>query len=294
MTLFNYYPGNIRINKALGVISLDTFLSKIKNPRPEILNKINQLRSTKDADLKERIKRSLYYFTPAVGPVNLRRYNCIETFTGIAVLDFDKVDDPAYIKNVLFKSYSCVIASWYSSSGRGVRALIKIPVVESVDEFKSYFNGFKEEISGLFPGFDSAPQNPVLPLFISVDPEILIRNDATTWTTKQKPAEKISIPKPVPLPHNYESTDANNRANEIIRRKIESIGPPGHTQLRAICYAAGGYIAAGYINESETIDMIETLIRHNNYLNQREKVEGYIKTANTMIKQGKEKSLNFV
>jgi hypothetical protein len=286
---FNYYPADVKQTRPIGTIDLETFISKIKNPKSGIKHKLDRIRNTTDTTEKDQLKKQLYYFTPAVGPMLLRNYESIQNFTGLAVLDFDKVPAEVNdIKKFLFLSYNCVVASWFSSSYKGVRALVKIPVVSSVDEYKQLFHGIRQEVSFRFPGFDKAPQNPVLPLFMSYDPEILYRPyaRAETWTKVEVPPQPIY--KPVPLPNFYKDSDRDkSHVINIVKRKIADIGPPGHTQLRSISYAAGGYVASGIISESELLDVIEYCITQNNYLGQRHKVAGYIRTAREMVSNGK-------
>ena len=65
----------------------------------------------------------------------------------------------------------------------------------------------------------------------------------------------------------------------------------GHPPLRAISYALGGYVANNYLSEQEAEDIIIKEIVNNNYLNQKSKVDGYIKTAKDMINKGQQKPL---
>ena len=63
------------------------------------------------------------------------------------MLDFDHLQ-PEYckeFKQVLFTHYKCIIATWLSASQHGLRVLIKIPEVKSVNEFKQYWEAIRKE-----------------------------------------------------------------------------------------------------------------------------------------------------
>lgn len=286
---FNYYGADVRTSTPLGIVTLDSFLRTIENPKPAVKDILNRIRTTTDMTVKDELKRRLYYFTPAVGPMSVRRYEAIQSFTGLAVLDFDKVLNPEITRTSLFVNYPQIVASWLSASRKGVRALLRIPVVSSVDEYKAYFKGFAKylETNDHYDGFDMAPQNPVLPLFISDDPGIMIRTAPKIWTTT------YTEPKPFirPVMRIKQASDDSRHVFNIIRKCIEHVNSNGHPQLRAAAFALGGYVAAGHVSESEAVEMITKLIERNAYLGQRHKVNGYIKTAKTMIKEGQSKPL---
>jgi hypothetical protein len=84
----------------------------------------------------------------------------------------------------------------------------------------------------------------------------------------------------------------NTRKEIILKNKIDAIYDNGHPQLRAVCFALGGYVANGYISEMEAMDYAEDMIRHNAYLGIAKKVNTYIRTSVTMIRKGQTQPLS--
>ena len=153
---------------------------------------------------------------------------------------------------------------------------MSIPICNSVDEFKHYFNAIELEFKS-YIGFDAAPKNCVLPLFISYDPEILIRTDYTTWSVKH-----IPIIQPPVIQYNV--TDKSSVIKKIIAKRIDTITDSGHGILRATAYLLGGYVGAGYVEYNHSIQIINRMIDEHHYLRQKGYV--YKKTAKTMIDKG--------
>lgn len=282
MVQFNYYPANIKQSAPLGLITLEQFINSIKFPKQkfiQLFDKIKEAEQNKNLALKMELKSKLVSFTPCVVIDKKRDYNNILSFTGLMVLDFDHLDSPEYseeFKQYLFNEYKFIIAAWLSASKHGVRALINIPVCNSTDEFKTYFMGIKEKLFK-YKGFDTAPKNCVLPLFYSIDMNILHRNNASLFSQKYTPMVKPQVKQ-------YIINDKTNIVEKIIYKKINHIIDNGHPQLRAAAYLLGGFVGARYISEDYALDSIFKMIESNNYLSQKATI--YKKTAHTMIKKG--------
>lgn len=290
--LFQYYGSDIRNTNPLGCVSLDYWIKSMKNPKPifkDIFEKIEIASLSNNKAEKDELKRHLYFFTPAVLVNNKRRYSDINRFTGLLTVDFDglELDYAKEFKEALFKEYKFIICCWLSASKKGVRALIKIPISKNVNEFKSYYNAIREELS-IYNGFDIATQNAVLPMFMSYDINILVRENYTEWTRKYIAPEPLKI-------EQYFVSESNSNIEKIVISAINKITSNGHPQLRAVAFALGGYISAGYISESNAIQLIENCINNNAYLNRRhnglQMAEVYKTTAKTMIINGQFKPL---
>ena len=281
--LFNYYPADIKKTKPIGIVNLKQLINAIENPKPEIKHIFEQIRLAEisgNQKLKSDLKTKLYYFTPCIiiGSGNERQYKNIIKWNGVVMLDFDHLQ-PEYckeFKQVLFDNYKCIIATWLSASQHGLRVLIKIPEAKSVTEFKQYWEAIRKEFDK-YHGFDTATKNCILPMFMSYDKDILYRNDFETWNKKH-----IEIIKPIVK--QYIIQDKSNHIESICNIAVNKIISNGHPQLRAISFALGGYISAGYIDENTANNMINKMIEGNNYLSQKHEV--YKKTAKTMINQG--------
>lgn len=282
--IFNYYPADIKQSIPIGSISLERFISVIKNPKPEtkhIFDQIKIAQENNDMALKQQLKTKLYYFTPCVFVEGKRKYDNIKSFTGILALDFDKIDNSIDFKTYLFNTYDFIIATWLSPSKHGIRALVSIPKCQNVGEFKEYYNAIEQKFI-LYNGFDKAVKNCILPMFLSYDENILYRDNYSTWTKK-------IIHIIAPQVKQYIITDKTSLVEAIIKSSIDKIVDNGHPQLRAAAFVLGGYVGGGYIDNQTASIIIENLINTNSYLSQKSTV--YIKTAKEMIEKGISKPL---
>jgi hypothetical protein len=278
---FNYYPANIKQSMPLGTVSLSYMLNAIKSPKQDIRHIFEQIRIAEeqgDMATKNALKTRLYSFTPCAVVNGRRSYDSITGFTGLMVLDFDhlETDHAVELKQHLFDSYKYLYATWLSASRHGVRAIVNIPVVKSVDQFKEYFAGIENDLA-VYHGFDTAPKNCILPMFLSYDPDILIRDEPTEFNKRIK---KI-VPPPI---KQYIINDKSSSVEKIIKKKIDVITGNGHPQLRSAAYLLGGYCGAGYITQDHAENIIKSMIDSNAYLSQKASV--YKKTAEQMIQSG--------
>jgi hypothetical protein len=284
---FNYYTNDIKDSKPKGIVNLKQFLDAVQNPKPEhieIYQKIKECEITGDMGQKAVLKQNLYSFTPAVTCSQKRSYANIVSFSGLLVLDFDKFADherAVYFKTLISDplEYPYLIAVWLSASGRGVRCLVNIPVVSTVNEYKELFMGiaYYTEL-GKVKNFDQAPKNAVLPLFMSYDKDIYINEYSKIWNTKYIEPKPIYINPPV--------IDYSKKVDvkAIVEKNINQITNEGHPILRATAFTVGGYVGGGYITESEAISLMDWAIQSNEYLNKKASV--YQTTARTMIRKG--------
>jgi hypothetical protein len=282
--IFNYYEADIKRSTPLGSVTLEYLINAIRTPKKDIRNVFEQIRiaeENKDMAKKQALKSKLYSFTPCVYVNGPRKYSNIKHWTGLLVLDFDHLESDVAVefKEYLFNEYKYIITAWLSASRHGVRALVKIPICTSVDEFKHYYAGIERHLN-CYNGFDTAPKNCILPMFISYDADILHRNDAQTWSTKH-----IEIVRPATK--QYIIDDKTSVIEKIIAKRINTITDTGHIILRATSYLLGGYVGANYIDYNDAISLINNLIDSQNYLSKKPDV--YKKTAKEMVDKG----LNF-
>ena len=283
-TIFQYYSPDIQQVKPLGTLTLWQLLKSIESPKDEMRKTFELLRTTHDKALRSELKKKLFALTPAVVVNERRAYAHIQHFTGLMPIDYDNlsIDEAQTIKEYLTKECPFTIAIWLSPSGCGVRALIKIPVVKTVEHFKELFHGFERSVYGSIKGFDIAPQNPVLPMFLSYDPliQVIHPDDVKTWESTYKPTP--------PQPKiTYKADDLSGKVYNIVSKIIDNIDDNGHPQVRAAAYALGGYVGAGYIGYQSALHMIEQLIDSNHYLTTKHRSSsGYKKTAKQMIDKG--------
>ncbi len=291
---FQYYENSVNSSIAMGFVTLDRFIESIKNPKletRELLKKIQIAANDNDNKLKSKLKEGLYAFTPDVIVKRKRTYEDVLQYTGLAVLDFDKINNSVEFKEYLFNEYKCIIAAWLSPSKKGVKALIKMPIVKTKPEFKEYSHGISAEME-IYKGFDIAINNAVLLLYIGWDKEILIRDNPETWIVKgiKKSSFDMSKVKEFKISGNI-TTKQTDWVINWYSETINAINDNGHPQLRDNSVSLGGYVSGGYISLFDAFNLSESLITQNSYL--QKGISGYIKTAKQAIQLGTSKPLIF-
>lgn len=290
---FQFYPARVDSKKPLGTCTLAEFLKGNQDPNDKI-KRIFRLVALceKYGDMRRKAilkQNNLYYFTPCIVSDGLGRgYANIARFTGLLVLDFDHIDNANEFKYYLFNTLPSIVAAWLSPSKRGVKFLVKIPVVTSVDEFKAYFYGLGNMFEK-FKGWDGSPQNCVLPLFLSYDPDLLYRADAELWTQKGIKIDEFKASDQPIVKVEVTGDGEKEQVKRIILHLVNMITDNGHPQIRAAAVTLGGYVASGYIDLFEAESFISSLIQNNLYLSKG--VAGYIKTAKSAINLGTKSQL---
>lgn len=305
--IFQYYPADIKAAKPIGDVNLIEFISSVKNPSDEIksiFQQISKAEADGNMELKAKLKQeNLFYFTPCVfigwdgvkvkndkgfEYLSYRCYDNIESFTGLAVLDFDHIDNAEKFRDFIFNKYKFVWCAFVSSSKRGVKFLIKIPIAKNIDEFKEYFYGLGFEFDK-YKGFDGTAQNSVLPLFLSYDPEIVYRKNPETFKSKGAKLDAFKVTSNViPFDFKVKEGDEKKVCNNI-KKAFDAIISDGHPQVIAACVSLGGYVASGYITQADAESLAYALIEGNSYL--QKGVSGYKKTAKTAIQTGMQSNL---
>jgi CRISPR/Cas system CSM-associated protein Csm2 small subunit len=289
-TKIPFYKNDIKSTTPISLIDLTYFLRLIKYSNNNLRSIFDEIKQPNiDPKKKAELKQHLFYTTPCImTDMQGRGYKNITAFTGVLVLDFDKINNAVEFKHYLFDTYKFIFACWVSTSGNGVRAFVSIPESTDVEEFKQYFWGLAHEVMFAYNGFDIAPQNCVLPLFISYDPNILVRKIDAQWSIKK--IKSIVTPQIEPIRFRssniYEKWSIDN-----FRKSIDKINDNGHPQLRAAAYALGGRVGAGYISEYSAINEANNIITTNLYL--AKGYAGYKRTAKEMILKGKYQPLYF-
>ena len=288
-TKIQFYPASVYESAPIGVCTLADMLTSIKNPKPKILETFKLIEKAsleKNKKEKDRLKATLYYFTPCIwSNGNSRKYSDIVSWSGLAILDFDnlEVDQAIKLKQFIFDEYSFVIASFLSSSKQGVKAIVRIPVVKSVDEFKSYFYGLMVTFQWVL-GADASAQNSSLPNYLTYDYDILIRNDATVFNKTGYKEDEFKVYEGEITIVDDVSEDDRETIKYILRKSFEKITDSGHYICRSACLAGFGYCGAGYFDTEEMREYLYELIEDTPYL--QSKVKAYKQTCDDMIVRG--------
>lgn len=290
-TKLQYYPASVYETIPLGTCTLSAMLEAIKNPRSNILElfkKIEQASQEGNKKLKDQLKSKLYYFSPCVFTDGKgRKYENIINFTGLLILDFDNLTEEIAkeLKQFLFDEYPFVIASFLSSSKKGVKVLVRIPIVNSIEDFKSLFYGLAVKMQWI-KGFDGSSQNCMLPNYLTYDYDILIREDAIEFTGLGYKVDEFKtkeIGEVIPL-ENVTEEDKEDILKQI-RNMFKNITDNGHIPVRSASLLLGGFQSAGYFTEEEVEAILFDLVDETPYLQAKPNV--YKRTVKEMLNRGK-------
>jgi len=287
--LFPYYSGKIQLSKVIGHCSLDRFIQAHENPNPISKRLLTSIKKEEDPKVKRTLKHKLYSFTPSVmiKKWDKRKYTNVQYYTQLMQVDLDKIYSPKLAKELkywLFLQPEC-ITSYFSPSG-DVKALIRIKECVDKNQYKAVHKTVqsKYEETGYF---DTATNNAMLPLFLSLDSDILYRqfSEAVAWTEEDNSVvEYVSLNEvPKVQPPNFNEND-KNKTIRILKNKISRITSNGHPQVRSAALILGSRVGAGYITLSSAESEISLLINQNQYLSKGTK--GYLETAFWAIHQG--------
>lgn len=285
---FQFFPAKIYDAKPLGTLTLRQFLDAHKNPKEstvEVIEKIKLAAEKGDLKLKDSLKQNnLYSFVPSVVLDGLGRGLInIVAFNPAMLVEFDKIDNAKELKERLFNNLKSVIAAWISPSGKGVKLLVRIPKPISVESYKQYYCGLAYYLSQ-YEGFDGVNYNIVLPLFLSFDREILIREDAEEWTQRGGKINSFKV-----FEGEFEvPEDIEDEIKEKIVGKItylvNQIDNNAHPRIRNIATIFGGFCSQYGFVIDEADNLICDLISDNDYM--KKNPRGYQKTAKEFLRKG--------
>lgn len=285
---FQFFPAKIYEATPIGKLTLRQFLDVHKEPKESTVEVIEQIKiaaKNNDLKLKDSLKQNnLYSFVPSVIlDGSGRAYANIVDYNPIMLVEFDKIIHATELKERLFNNLKSVIAAWISPSGKGVKLLVRTPKPTSIENYKEYYCGLAYYLSQ-YEGFDGVNFNICLPLFLSYDRDILIREDAEEWTVR---GGKLNSFKP--YEGDFEAPDEISEEDNLkvinkITFLIGRIQDNAHTQLLSIATLLGGWCGASCISLDDAEELICTLIEENDYM--RKNVNGYCKTAKEMIRRG--------
>lgn len=177
------------------------------------------------------------------------------------------------------------MATYLSPSRKGVKGLVRIPVVETVDEFKQYYYGLLSLLED-YKGVDTCQKNSALAHYWTHDSQMLYRLDATIFDRKgiQLDEFRISDTEFEPL-ENVEQEDIDG-IKLMIKRMIDKVDAEqvGHGNIIHTGLVLGGYVGMGYLSYDEAVDYVFDLMDNSSYL--QKGLHGYRKSMIQMIKLG--------
>ena len=163
--------------------SIHNILQKIKNGEWEKqVTNIRNYISDGDDNKASEVKKSLPAFTVSATFKDKRRKDCIETYTGLLHLDYDKIDNVEELKaRVMDIPYT--YAAFISPSGRGLKVFVK-----SNNDLYSHTNAFNilREYYDSIVGIESDKAVKDVPrlCFVSYDAELYLNENSDTYKHK--------------------------------------------------------------------------------------------------------------
>jgi len=218
--------------------TIETILDRFK----EDTNGIQEMRQKENfKELKKSLPIACFG-----GVFNHRSKEGLIKASQLMVLDFDDVKGIVEKKKGISKC-KFVLSVFVSPSGKGLKALIKIPLVKNDKEYKEYYSGART----MFDGLDDSGKDISRACFFAYDPYIYINYDCETFTKKIE--ETSSIPK-MTKETKYNDYSLASRVLNIIRNAVHG---ERHVKILNASRLMGGYVAAGKISQHEAIRLLE-------------------------------------
>lgn len=268
------------------------YLDRIRNG--ESKKTIELVRAELDSKKKAKIKLQLPAVTFA-GTFTTRAKDNLKKSSGLAILDFDKLksyDLVLELKDKL-KEDSYIYSTWISPSGDGLKALIKIPSIESNDEYNKYYKSIVKHFQWVNESYgsntiDTSGQDLSRLCFESYDPEIHINLDSDLYVDFIQ-NELVEINSSLGVITNIPLTDQDQIANRLMvwfKKSYNGVNRNNSFHKLALAFNDFGverFIAEKYIlaNEQKDFDSKEIIALINS---------AYKHTANFGTKQFEDKS----
>lgn len=143
-------------------------------------NLISKIRSAKNKNERMFFKQKL----PATCFSGvLENRTTLKRGTGLVCLDFDEVNSTSSLIQKLSNS-KYILATWISPSGNGVKAIVKIPIVNSKKDYKEYYNAVIDHYWKMGPDRTTSDVNRLC--FESYDPNLIFNKNATRFNLRKK------------------------------------------------------------------------------------------------------------
>lgn len=145
-------------------------------------DRVLKVRAAKTKEEKDELKATLFQFAFA-GVFKYRNKEGLKSGSGLAVLDYDEdIDNPAEFRDTI-STNPHVVAAFISASGRGIKAIVRIPAVNSDDEYKSYWICLRDRFTELYgKKIDESGKDVCRMCCETYDPDIYVNLDAEIFT----------------------------------------------------------------------------------------------------------------
>lgn len=172
--------------------SISYALNRIKEGSSKDM--VNQLRLMSDEDYAKN--KSMLPGVCFNGKFKHRSVSGLEQHSGFIILDFDKLESVEEAINLRYSiaSDEYIYSAFLSPSGKGVKALVKVPPKEK--NHKGYFMALKKHFN--HPNWDDSGSDVSRFCFESYDPDIYINPDSSVWIDLDEPEiEDVGVSEPI-------------------------------------------------------------------------------------------------
>ena len=174
-----------------------SFYNNIKSVRPKTLNLFKVLEDIQNGAYKESIKNVRLLINDKVlkdlekkklpligfsGTFSSRGNSNLLQSSGIAALDFDNVNDLETLVESVNKD-KFTFSSFISPSGNGLKVLVKIPLVPTDADYKSFYSELQKHYDQ-YEKTDDSTKDISRASFVSYDPNLYLNLDSEMFTDR--------------------------------------------------------------------------------------------------------------
>ena len=241
-------------SEGVSYCDLSVIIEKIRTGGSK-LALVKELRELRQADVEKYKARKSEM--PAVifqGKFSRRANESLVEASGLMILDFDHtgIELKERLKTIPF-----IYVSFVSLGGDGVKALVKIPVVQSDAEYKEYWFAVDKALRDLLPeAIDSACKDISRACYFSYDPYVYVNSEAIVFTERLQKDEKK------PVTHEKYVKNDYKRAMVPLNYIRSAVDGERHTKILKASRLMGGYVAAGIMSDQEAVRLLEQEAYH--------------------------------
>ena len=215
------------------------------------------------SDAYTAAKQELPYFTPS-GSFNHRANAKLLAHSGFLAVDLDAKDNLG--RDLLGADRTAIQADEYtyacfaSAGGAGLCVLIRIPTTHHEESFWG-LKGYYADTFGL--KVDEGQHDVARARFVSYDPEVFLNEQAEVFAELgTRPVAPPRTPVPASNPKERGShADTESILLAIGVKMIREAADGGkHVKVRDAAYLLGGYVGAGYVDESRAFDALYSAV----------------------------------
>jgi len=235
-------------------VDLYKALTSIKDGKYKV--EIAKVRLETNKEKRTVLKNQLNGFVFS-GTFSYRNAKSLKQSSGLAMLDFDNVDDLTELREKI-DTDNYTFSSFVSPSGNGLKALVKIPLVPDDKTYKEYYLKIQEHFDK-YAKTDDSTKDISRFTYVSYDPDLFLNTESETFTDKFIPKEK-----PITTVTNIPLTDQDEIAERLEKwfvKKYSTITNRNnnlHAFARQMnCFGVSKSICENYLLRYEQVDFKE-------------------------------------